>query len=304
MSWVRTVSAGMAGMLAAVLLPLALLSSWVAGVVTDSDRYVETVAPLATDPAVVDAVISRLDDEAGVLVDSAAGSLGAADLLERFGFSTLTEAARAQLDAVVLQVVTALVRSPQFATAWEAANRSAHEQLVAVLEGDENAVLDSAGRVSIELGTLVNTIAAELRERGMVPDGVLPEVDASFALVESEKLSTARHLYRVLELLGFWLPLLWALALAAVLLLARSRALIVGRLATAGVCAMVLLLLGIAAARAHVVGSSPDEPISGAVWDVVVQRLETTVWVVAAIAALVALGAYGLRRRPTNEETV
>lgn len=302
MSSARTVPAAIAGVIAAVLLPLALLSSWVAGVVTDSDRYVATVAPLATDPAVVDAVISRLDNETEALVDSAVASLGATELLERFGFSTLTEAARAQLDGVVLQVVTALVRSPEFATAWEAANRSAHEQLVAVLEGNEDAVLDNSGRVSIELGTVVNTITAELRDKGLVPDGVLPELDASFALVESEKLSSAQEIYWVLDLLGFWLPVLWLLALTTALLLTGRRVLIVRRLATAAVGAMALLLLALAAARRQVVGALPDESVSGAVWDVLVQRLEVTIWVVGAVAALVAVGAHWLCGRSTKEE--
>ena len=41
--------------LAALLLPLGLLSSWVAAVVTDTDRYVSTVRPLAYDEGLRDA---------------------------------------------------------------------------------------------------------------------------------------------------------------------------------------------------------------------------------------------------------
>ena len=42
--------------LASLILPVALASAWLSTVVTDSDAYVDTVGPLASDPTVQQAV--------------------------------------------------------------------------------------------------------------------------------------------------------------------------------------------------------------------------------------------------------
>src|SRR5689334_24452350 len=51
-----------------LLAPLALVATWVHDQVADTDRYVQTVAPLASDPAVqgvvIDRVVAQVDVEA------------------------------------------------------------------------------------------------------------------------------------------------------------------------------------------------------------------------------------------------
>src|SRR5215204_6977112 len=46
--------------LSVVLVPLAGVSVWVRNLVLDTDKYVDTVAPLATDKAITDTVANRL----------------------------------------------------------------------------------------------------------------------------------------------------------------------------------------------------------------------------------------------------
>src|SRR4051812_42158444 len=48
---------------AALLAPLSIVASWAHDEVADTDRYVASVAPLASDPAVQDAVINRITTE-------------------------------------------------------------------------------------------------------------------------------------------------------------------------------------------------------------------------------------------------
>ena len=61
-------TASLAGLLAAVLLPLSIASVWVHGVVSDTDRYVETVTPLADDDVVKAAAVKELQRKALQLV--------------------------------------------------------------------------------------------------------------------------------------------------------------------------------------------------------------------------------------------
>ena len=146
----RSPVAALTGLLAAVLLPVSLLSVWVHGVVSDTDKYVETVTPLADDDVVKAAAVKELDREAMQLVASTGAPL------------------LPGVDRLVHLVVQRVVDSPSFRTAWAQANRSAHEQLVAVLEDRDSARLDDEGRVSIQLGTVLGTIAQTLAAQGLV----------------------------------------------------------------------------------------------------------------------------------------
>lgn len=289
----------MAGVLTVVLLPLALLSSWVAGVVTDTDRYVSTVKPLAEDPAVKKAVVRLLVRQGTELVDQVAGTVGLDAFLRQHGFDSVADSAKDQLAVLLRSTATVVVESAAFPDAWAAANRSAYTQLVAVLEGDD-AVLDARGRVSLELGTLLNTVGAHLQEQGLLPTD-LPEVKASFALVDADDLSRARHAYRVLDALGFWLPVLWLACLVTLLLATRNRGTTLRRQGALAMATMALLILGLRIGRDQIAGGTPDQDVAQAIWDVLVRDLEHLVWAVFALGSMLVLasaaGALLARRR-------
>lgn len=115
---------------ACLALPLAIVSTWTANVVTDSDGYVEAVGPLAEDPTVQQAVEERLQAE-------------------------VTARLPRVPPRIVRRAVVRVVQGPEFRPAWEDANRSAHEQMVAVLEADGDSPVANDGTVTIELGTLL-----------------------------------------------------------------------------------------------------------------------------------------------------
>jgi hypothetical protein len=286
-TWIATV-------LAAVLLPLGLVSSWVAGVVTDTTRYVDTVGPLASDPVVQQAAIRRLDAEALRLIDFKAQRSGLEQLLQQRGLAPLVErgalaladAARVEIEKVVHDVVVSVVTGPQFADAWRAANRSAHEQLVAVLEGDDGLV-DSKGRVTVELGTVLNTVVAILETNGLVAADRIPDVRTSFALMKADDLSRARLAYRILGAIGFWLPLVWLLAIVLALVLAPVRRRAWWRVAVSSVLATVVLGLGMVVARNAITGGVPDAAVLRAVWDTLVTDLRTAMRTVLVVGLVV-----------------
>ena len=295
----RRIATITAGVLAVLLLPLALLSSWVAGVVTDTDRYVSTVRPLASDPEVQRAVVRLLERQGTALVERAAADAGLEEFLRARGFGSVSDRARAKLAGVIRVAATAIVESPEFPRAWASANRSAHEQLVAVLEGDEDAVIDTRGRVSLELGTLLNTLGARLQAQGLLPAG-LPAVQASFTLVKAEDLSRAEKAYRVLDALGFWLPLLWLLGLAAALVLARDRPGALRRQGAAAVVTMAVLVLGLWFVRGRLAAASPDDAVVRAIWDVLTRDLRRAAWTGLALGVGCVLVPLALTRRRTG----
>jgi hypothetical protein len=263
----------LAAVLAAVLLPLSLVSVWVHAVVSDTDRYVETVSPLADDDAVKAAAVVELEREALQLAATTGGPLPPGT------------------DRLVHLVVQRVVDGPAFRTAWEQANRSAHEQLVAVLEDRSDARLDDEGRVSIQLASVFGAVAQTLADRGLVDAGRAAEIDASFPVMDADQLAKARRASDALDALGFWLPLVWAALVLVTLLLARRRLTTAAKLAAVSLLAMGVLALVLLFARDALTGDLPQRDVALAVWDVVVASLWREIEVVAIALAVVALVA-------------
>jgi hypothetical protein len=301
---VRCVGAGVAAVLATVLLPVGLLSTWVAGVVTDTDRYVATVAPLATDPVVKRAAVRELDRQATKLVDRAADQADLASYLEAAGYGelvgpgngTISAAARDQIAAGVHRAVVSGVESQSFARAWTAANRSAHAELVAVLEGDDRLV-SRDGRISIELGTVLNTITAGLVDQGLIPEGAVPDVRTSFDLAKAEDLEKARAAYGLLDAAGFWLPVLWLAAVVLAVVASTDRRPILRRLAAGSLAGVLCLAAALALLRHQLTDKSSDPEVTGAVWDVVTAGLTRSYLVAGAVAVVVLVGSFVLLGR-------
>lgn len=70
----------------------------------------------------------------------------------------------AQVRGYVRQTVQAVIRSDDFQTFWVAANRTAHQQAVAILRGNSEVVQASGTRVDIDLLPLVNMVPRQLSD--------------------------------------------------------------------------------------------------------------------------------------------
>ena len=116
---------------ACVLVPVTVATTWLRSDVVATTGYVDTVAPLASDAAVVRAVEDRL-------VTATMRRLTASPR-----WDDLPGAVRAQARGLVSAAVVRVVEDPAFADAWVAANRVTHRELVGVLSGDSGTV--SAG---------------------------------------------------------------------------------------------------------------------------------------------------------------
>lgn len=301
-------------LLACALLPFALAGAWAKAVALDTDRYVETVGPLAEDPVVQDAVAARLSAAATRAMDLEARAPALAqhlppalrpylDSAAAKGAELLTDDVVEAAEELVDRTAAEVLASPQFADAWEQANRSAHEQLLAVLS-EEPGQAGGDRRVSLELGTALGTVFGLLVDRGLVEEADVPDVEVSFELVRTGDLERARELYRWLDALGLWLPVAWAVLLGLTLLLGRSARTLVwlgaGSLVTLGLLALTLVV-GRDLALDRV--ADRDREVAGAVWDAVLSSLWQLLAVAAAVAAVALVAGWlaGLlsRRRRT-----
>lgn len=263
----RATAAVVVIVIAALLAPLAVVARWAQDLVTDTDRYLATVAPLVDDQQIQSAVSTRITDEIVEAIDleglaqeatTAVADLGLppriAGVVESFQ-GPLVDAATNVVRTAVDRVIT----SDVFATIWTEANRAVHSQLNAVLRGDPDAVasIDAQGTLTVDLTDVINSVRAELSDAGFTIIDRLPEISASFPLMQSADLVRAQNAYRVLDVLGTWLiwVVLGLLALGVGLSRHKARALVIAGLTLAG--SMLLLGIVLAVGRTVYVDSLP-----------------------------------------------
>jgi hypothetical protein len=252
-SWWRKIVVGVCIALVVVLAPLAVVATWAHDQISNTDRYVETVAPLAHNKAVQNAVITRLSDEITSRLDIKAVTQEAVDALAARGLppraadslSALLPALDNGVDGFVDKQVRKLVESDEFAAAWEQANREAHTQMVAVLTGKTGEAVEVKGSsVQLNLAVLINAVKARLASAGFDLVNRLPTINAEFTLFESADLAKAQTGFRLLRAGARVLPVIALLLLGVAVFVSRKRrrTLMVGALAVAG----SMLLLGLA----------------------------------------------------------
>jgi hypothetical protein len=291
---------------ACVLAPIAVTTVWANRQISDTDRYVETVAPLAEDPAVQAAVAKQVTDEVLTQLDVPALTSDVVDGLTRqrdlspraeAGLRALRVPLTNGIEGFVASSVDKVVASDQFSQAWVEANRTAHTAVVKLLSGEQGGAVSAQGNeITINLGPIVAEVKQRLVDSGYGVADKIPTVDRSFVLVTSDGVTKAQRFYDVLNTLGYWLPIVSLLLLGLGVYAARGRrrALIAGSLGL--VAGMVVLGVGLAVARLFYLNSVPPDvlPTDAArdVFDTLVRFLRTGLRAVAVLGLVVALGAF------------
>lgn len=306
---VRSVLAGLLVTLGAILALVSVLAVWVNGLVRDTDRYVQTVAPLIDDPAVQAAVADAATEATLDTLDLQTRAANGADqLAQSLGLgpriSDLTETAATALagaaEARVAGLIERAVASPQFATAWEEANRVAHDQVVGRITGERTGAVEvTDGVVSVDLQPLVAALRDRLVDRGVPGASAIPDVDRELVLVSSDALGTVQSVLSLLNAAAPWLPwITLALLLGAIALARRHhRMVIVAGLSVAGALVIGLVALAVVQDAAGGAQHYPDAAAAVVAQLVAVPRgaLRGTALVALVIALVAALTQRGAR---------
>lgn len=182
----RKIAAAIVAALAVVTLLAATVGVWAHRTLLDTDTYVETVAPLARDPAFIEAVATRLTVE---VVDLLEIERRVSEALPR-EYSLLsipiTEAARSQLKQLLIRAM----ETEQFAKVWESANRLAHQTVVAILRNEARYLDTAGGEVKVDLVLLGADVIRELGKRiAFVGDRLsVPRIDSDTSPAEVRRI--------------------------------------------------------------------------------------------------------------------
>ncbi len=307
--WWRPVVAGILVAIAAILAPVSVVATWARDEVEDTDRYVETVTPLASDPAVQNAIATRIEDEIFSRVDIDALTQDTVDAISQQDLPprvTVTlQAVSGPLAGAIKSFISdqihAFVESDRFEQLWINANRDAHKAMVAVLTGEGTESVDvSNGAVAINIGTLVGEVKQDLVDRGFAIASRIPNITATYTVFQSDDLTKAQDAFRLLDGLATWLPLVGLVLLAAAVMVARDRrrALLAVGLTIAGSMLLLGLLLNLfRPIYLDAIPADASTDAAGAVYDRLVGFIRLALRAVLVVALTLAAAMWLLASR-------
>ena len=298
--------------MAIIATPLVIVGVWVRAQIADIDRYVDTVAPMADDPAVQQYVADEL---AQAFNDNVDLNTILADQLPA-QLQSLSPTITSAVQGAVSAAAERFTASPAFKTIWVDANRAAHTVVSRLLTGDREALELSNGQLSLDLGDALRTLQSRLVDEGLDIAGRidLSGVDHQIVLADGPSLA---KLENAREAVGRLNDLVWVLSVVALVAAIASVVVAPGRRAAllrlgVGLAAVVIVVaVAVAVARrdfVSAVGDTVPTAVAGSFFDALADSLRFVFRLVfvlgLAIAALVAIASlptYATRwARPTQ----
>ena len=302
-SW-RTPVAAVLIVIGCLLAPISVVAVWTANQVSDTNRYVANMAPLIQDPAIQNALTSKITNAVVArlnvkgLADQAATDLSQKGL-QRIGglVQNFSGPLASGVAGFVHDGVHKVITGPRMAEAWTQVNRVAHEQLVVVLSGrGHRGIVVTNGEVTLDLAPLIAVAKADLSSRGLTVVDKIPEVHTAFPLFPSKNLVKAQRAYRLINNLKIVLPILTLGLLGLGVGIARRhrRALIGAGLGFAA--SMLLLGVALLIARSIYLSSVPAGVLpadaAAAAFDILVRFIKTALRALLVVGLVVAVGAF------------
>jgi hypothetical protein len=300
----RSVGSVLLILFAALLSLLAVVAVWANSIVRDTDRYVATVGPLASNPDVQQAVTNRVTAAvlAQIDVDALVKQLTAA--VTEKGVPPQAAQLLGKLDTpienglkqLVSGAVEKVVSSSAFETVWVNANRRVHTALDNALTGEANSTVSlKNNQVTIDLGPIVANVKDQLVSAGFGVAAKIPAVHTNFVVFASKDVGKIKTYLRVLQIIGSWLPIIAVLIAAAGVYVAfnHRHALIGAGLAIFG--AMLILGISLTVFRDIYLNHLPpgtSEAAAGAIYDALIKFLRASVRALGAVALITAIGAF------------
>lgn len=280
------------GLTSVLSLTCAPLAIWGTRLVLNTDHYVNTVAPLAANQQVQQAIIAKVDEQ----IDKHLDVESYAQRLPPPLRTALTGPLANGVNGLVNKITTAFVRSDAFPPVWNTMNRSAHRVVVAVATGRPIAggtVQTNHGRVVLDLAPVVEAVKASLVKAGIGIAEHLPVVGATLEIAELRGVARAQAVVRTLKALANWLPVIGLAALATAVLLSRHRhrtsLTLLLILALGTIVAYVLLLVARHVALGNIPSDTPTRLAATPIFNVLVRDLRWGLRLLFALYLLAAL---------------
>jgi len=286
----RKIVVGVLVVLAVLAFVASVSVSWVKTTIQNEDQFVATLEPLPQEEAVASVIALRVADEiveAGDVEVWVAGGLPD-------GLKFLSVPVTESITAVIAGAANEVIVSDAFASVWSAALRVTHKAASAVISGNDGALESEGGVVSINLDDIAGVVVDKVEETGLE----LPETDAalgSIVVYEDGQLAAVQSLAQAIDTLGWVLPLLALIFIAAAIWLSRDRRRTTAFLGFGTAIGLVASLVALRYGRNYVVNAIEDvtkQQAAGDAWDLVLNRLYQMMWAALILALVVGIVAW------------
>jgi hypothetical protein len=297
----RSIAAVLALILGLGLLPLGTVTYWGHRTVTDTERYLETMQPLAYDEDVQDSLSIFLTEKIEEQVDpEALVNQLFAGLIEQYpALKALVPVVSGAIDSLIAQVVDRLVRSDQFKQLWDLANTAAQKGLMAILEGrDDGPVSLEGDAVVLDISSIIDQVKQGLVDRGFAAAANInvPEADRQIVLLEAPQLAQIRTIYSLTSPIAVALFFIAILLLVLAVVLARRRPRMVAWAGGGAAAGGLLLIVGLGIGETVFVNTldgTPFENASQTFYDQLLKFLYNGAYAIVVLGIIVlAVGLY------------
>ncbi|ALG12371.1 hypothetical protein AOZ06_40855 [Kibdelosporangium phytohabitans] len=251
--------------------------------VTDQDRYVQAVTPIAADPAVRQELADRVTD--AIAAKLTPGDLRLPDRVQQALHSGVTK----------------FVDSDDFRSGWVSANRTVQPEVVTMLRGEQSSLRIVDDTVVLDLGVVSDRVKARLVADDVPFADRLPHVDAYVPLFSRPAIRQAIPSFALVQDLSAILPIVAAaLIVAGLALSARRRRTLIAAgagLAVSGLAVLVYQWIS----RSQLISRSQSPELTRAFYEAFTGNLPVLLWVLLG-AGLVAV-LVGVVVRPKSTAT-
>jgi len=291
--WRRVLAATLV-VISCILIPLSGLAIFVRNQLLNTDRYVSTVTPLASNPHVIDTASVRIAD---ALFENVDVESEIRDALPGRA-SALAAPLAAGTHQLVERLAHRILESDQFQEVWVAANRLAHTQVDKALTGGGKVISTKEGKVTLNLSGIFEVVKQRLAERGITLFDKIPinKLSLKFELFDAQSLGQAQTGVDVLNKVAWVLPVIAFVLLGVALWLSPRRRRTLVRWGIGVAIAVAVLGAGVTVARYFyldaVVSNTLPRATAAAVFDILVRYLRQGIRAVLVAGLLVALIAW------------
>ncbi len=179
---------------------------------------------------------------------------------------------------------------------WEDANRTAHEQLVNVLEDKGGAASTANGTVSLNLGSLVTNLANQVGIGANLADKLPPDA-GQIEILRSDQLKTAQNIAVAVKGLALILSILTFLAFGLAIYLSRGQRWVsvlfsgIGLIA-AGFAVIVARHIAGGIVVGQLVAVESAKPAANATWTIATSLMTSIATTVIVVGVLFAIAGW------------
>ncbi len=240
----RRISAWVLVVLASILIPISVISVWAIRTVTNTDQYVETMAPLARNPVIIEGLATRATD-----------ALFSTHVVQNKVTQALPKSAKPLVAPIVTEVhsyvyglALKVFESPKFGKLWDTLNRHSHDAVINILTGKQTPLqqkLAKGGQLALNLSPALNNLIDEANSHGVTlfnPIKAASNQGLSFTVVSKAQVSKFSGLFNLIVKFKWIIPVVALVLAILAMLLAVERRKTLLRLSL-GVALMTLVLM-------------------------------------------------------------